>query len=138
MLAGPIIGPLTTAATVALGLALAFVWIRDRVVIGRLERQVTELHQQIDDPATGWRARLSTCQTNGVTLTEAIGRQNTAVEEMQRNADAIAASARAAVAAVRAEGTKAASAATNILSRPRPAAGDECRAAFDLLRERAP
>lgn len=81
------------ALTVLAGL---YFWIDHR----GYARGVASVQQQIDDPKTGWRARLSACESAKGVAVGAVGTQNTATEA--KAADDAASRSRAAAAVTKA------------------------------------
>jgi hypothetical protein len=130
LLTSKLAGPIATAGCVVLTIALVFAMIGSK---GH-ERRANRLAAEIDNPATGWRARLSTCQTNAITLNEAIGRQNAAVEALRLAGVARTAAADKAVQAALGATERAIGAAARISSRP-PVGNDTCSRVLDVDRK---
>lgn len=63
------------------------------------ERRVAELTEEIDDPKTGWRAKLSRCEASVDNLTVALERQNAAVSQLEAESEERTRRANAAIAA---------------------------------------
>lgn len=124
-LAGPI------ASTLALVLTLFLVATCTQKAA--LDRRVDTLTAQIDDPKTGWRARLSQCKDNVTVLDAAVAGQNASIAAMKAESDAASARAAEAVKAAQVASTKARRDAVAIMAR-RPT-GDVCESALALLRE---
>lgn len=92
-------------------------------------------YAEIYTETTGYRDRLTVCQANTKGLMEGLSVQNQAVERLEKEANALQASADARVAAARAQ-TRAAEAARQSLLRAQPKEGEaECDAAFRLHQE---
>ena len=98
---------------ISLGVQLARV-AGDRA---KIEKQRAALELSIEDPATGYRARLRTCTDNTVTLTEAITAQGEKVKALGEESRAKTAEAQKAIDAAE-RGRAAADAKVKSLMRP--------------------
>jgi hypothetical protein len=101
-----------------------------------LQSQVDGLQDQINNPKTGWRAQLTTCQGNEASLNGALGKVSDSFTAW-RQADAVRqAQIDAALAGLGKDAATARTAADKILAlQPK---GDICQAALGLLRASDP
>lgn len=112
----------------ALGLQL----VGAKIHAGHLTREVVALHKAIDDPKTGWAARLGQCHANVATLEAGIADSNKRIDQWK--SAAAAASARANDALRRdSAATKKAAAEAVVTLGLRPGA-DHCASALELIR----
>lgn len=103
----------------------------------RIERDRKGLDLALNDPVTGYVARLSTCQVSLRGAEASIGRQNAAIESLRLAGEQATARAAASVQAAQDRARSAERAAQSILQeRPREGEG-QCDAAFRLHQENA-
>lgn len=86
-----------SAAALVIGVALGVTTIQKNNAVKRADG----LAQQIDDPITGYRARLSSCEANVDLLDGEIAKQNDAIERVGAESAARVAQAQAGLAAAR-------------------------------------
>jgi hypothetical protein len=130
----PLAGVIASATAAALALALTFVWASGKAAEHALKARIAVLERSIDDPKTGWRARLGQCRDNGAALQASIDDQNGRIEAWKQAAADAQRRAAAETATARIATTQAQkSAATILTAQPR---GDRCGSALDLIRRR--
>lgn len=121
-----------SAAILGLILTLGYVRLTDQIHERALNDQIATIEHSINDPVTGWSARLAQCHTNAATLGAQVDSQNIQVEAWKEAAAHASATASARAAAARAASREAAKNATAILNM-KPGA-DHCASALDLIR----
>jgi hypothetical protein len=123
-LTGRVAGPVMTAISAALGLTLLVIWLVDAATI-------SNLRSQIDDPASGYRAKLAVAQADSAVCRGRVADQNAALDafaQVQANKMDAAAKALAAADAKLAEAGKAVSRIVAAKAGP-----DQCASADALI-----
>jgi len=125
-------GPIASVVALVLALALAASLLTASATEKSLRKQIDDLQRSIDNPATGWRARLSQCQHNVGVATASLATQNAAVATLKAANAAATAKAESNAAAARAASAGAQAAVNSILNQ-KPGA-DHCASALALIR----
>lgn len=103
----------------------------------RAKAEVKTLRGRIEAPATGYIARLTTCQANTTALDGKLAVQNEAVKAWQAEADRLRRQGAAALARAEAETRAAQRRVTDILRATVRPGEDQCAAASRLIEETA-
>jgi hypothetical protein len=141
VLASRLAAPIALGAAALLALALTVQTVRLdgvhifgwKIVAGALDENAA-LAKSIDDPTTGFRARLAQTAANFNTCTAKLGEQNAAVDRLGAESVRLTQLASAAIASARVNGVKLATTAAAILAK-KPPAKDFCPAADALILE---
>lgn len=124
-------GPVASALAVLLAVGLLWTWTADHAQLALLKHDNSSLRSQIDDPRTGFRARLAASQASYQSLGDASAKQTAAVNAWkQAAADANARAQKASNAADGALKQAEANAARIQATKP---GDDVCMSAYDVL-----
>ena len=128
-----VMGPVGRWIGVALAVVALLVGVHHHGDSQGAAREKAKAERAVNDPVTGWRARLNQCQTNVKTLDAAVTAQNGAVAAFK--ADSLRRSAEAAKALTQArKATVAANQRIGALMAAKPGA-DQCKSAEALIME---
>lgn len=132
---------LTVAAVVGCAVLIPLVAVTGRSAIvanaalDRAEARVVELDRQIQEPVTGYIARLATCRSSLGSMEAGVKTQNAAIEGLRQRALESEARAEAAVRGAQAQARATERRAQAVLqARPRDGEG-QCDAAYRLHQE---
>lgn len=140
-LTGKIAGPVFAGTSALLLIALittgavAHFRIADRdATIRSRDGDIAHLRESIDEPLTGWAARLGQCQANFRTVSAGFDQMAASIKRLGQETVAAAAAAKRAADAAAAESRDARMRADQILALPAPAAAEACTSAARLLK----
>lgn len=130
----PLGGPILGGALIAVLIAAAVEWGVGTWKISDLEHQLEVAQAQINDPATGYAARLASCQVNVRTLREAFDDLNGQIERLGAELTRQDALARQLMIQAAEEARGARNRADAILALSSPPPAEQCKAARELLK----